>query len=69
MEWMARDLNTVKVELKDSYNYLMTTVIRNKQPHLSSNLDTVTFKLSTVRPLLTISTLYEDKFIEIIVNL
>ena len=44
MEWMARDLNTVKVESKDSYNYLMITVTKTKQSLLISNLDMVTFK-------------------------
>lgn len=44
MEWMARDLNTVKVESKDSYSYLMITVTKTKQSLLISNLDTVTFK-------------------------
>jgi hypothetical protein len=57
MEWMGRDLSTVKVESKDFYNFLTITAMNSKLPHLKNSSEMEIFKLFIVQLLLIISML------------
>ena len=69
MVWTVRDLNTVKVELNDSYNFLMTIVMSSKIWLSRNSSSSTTCRSSTVQQHLITSMHWEDSSTETIVNL
>ena len=60
--WTVKDLNTVQLVWKDSFNSLMMLVIRIKARLMNNNLDMEIFKLLPVQHQVTTSMLSEDNY-------